>query len=72
MCERLILDGRSYICGDCWQELLAHRATWPPTMTKGDVYNAIEAFMDTRPGSNLQLGTDGIEEEFRRLTGGSR
>lgn len=67
MRDRVILDGTEYICGDCWDELC--EAKWPDTMTAREVRDAIETFMDTRPGTTTVLDREGIEEEFKRLTG---
>lgn len=68
MCDRLILDGSQYICGDCWDELCEAKLTWPDEMTARDVRDAIEKFMDTRTGTHTVLDRDGIDEEFKRLT----
>lgn len=68
MCERVILNGSAYICGDCWDELCEAKEKWPDVMTSRDVREAIETFMDTRVGNYRVLDRDGIEEEFNRLT----
>ena len=69
MCERLILNGSKYICDECWDELREAKITWPDAMTAREVYEAIENFMDTRTGTHKVLDRDGIDEEFKRLTG---
>jgi hypothetical protein len=69
MCERLILNGSAYICGDCWDELLKFRLGWPDVITAREVEEAIKAFMDTRVGSHRVLDREGIDDEFKRLTG---
>lgn len=69
MCERLILNGSSYICEDCWDELLVEKAKWPSAMSAKDVRDSIKEFMDSQPGTGKILDSAGIDEEFRRLTG---
>ena len=69
MCDRLILNGSKYICGDCWDELCEAKLSWPDVMTAREVQEAIIRFMDTGVGSHRVLDREGIEEEFKRLTG---
>jgi len=68
MCRRLILQGKSYICEDCWEELQKAHDSWPNRMTRLEVREAIEQFMDTKPGAVEVLDEAGIEEEFSCLT----
>jgi hypothetical protein len=68
MCERLI-NGSHYICEDCWGELLAAKESWPDRMTARDVLDTIEKFMGSPVGTYRVLDRDGIEEEFKRITG---
>lgn len=65
MCRRTILDGRDYICPDCWKELLVVKETWDKRMTAADVRRAIESFMRSPVGEYLEVDTD---KEFQRLT----
>jgi hypothetical protein len=69
MCDRLILGSSIHICDSCWQELLEFRKTWPDTMTTADVEDRIRKYMNTPVGSHRTLDAEGIEAEFRRLTG---
>ena len=69
MCDRVILNGSKYICGDCWDDLCRAKLSWPDKMTARDVYEAIENFMSTHPWTVRVLDRDGIDEEFRKLTG---
>lgn len=69
MCNRLILDSSAYICGDCYEELLLVKKSWPKEMAALDVGNCIRAFMDTEPRSFIMLDAEGIDKEFERLTG---
>ena len=70
MCNRLILDGSKYVCGDCGEELdsLPQTAEWSERMTASEVRSAIEEFMDTPVGTYKVLERDEILEEFKRLT----
>ena len=69
MCDFLILDGESYICYDCMNELHEFRKTWPNKMKRIEVRHAIEKFMTTSPGTNEDIEGDEIEDEFKRLIG---
>lgn len=69
MCRRLILHRRAYLCDDCYEELLAYKQTWPTTMPACEVRERIEAFLDTEPGTYLNLHAGEIDAEFARLTG---
>ena len=52
MCSRLILDGKFYICDDCYAELCEHKETWPDEMRPREVYDKIWNFMrNTSPGT---------------------
>lgn len=65
MCERLILDRTMYICSDCFEELIAFKATWNNSMTVAEVRYAIEEFMRSKVGSYIAANVDA---EFDRLT----
>lgn len=69
MCSRLILDGRAYLCEDCYQELLKDKESWPPRMTKLEVADRIRAFLKTPPGNQTMLEAKEVDDEFHRLTG---
>jgi hypothetical protein len=69
MCRRLILGNAAYICDDCYEELVQYKATWPSTMTKDKVRQLIIGFMESE-SSPIQVDEEGVDEEFRRLTGG--
>lgn len=66
LCKRIILNGSMYICGDCWEELLVVKKSWPDRMTRTEVKEAIEAFMDSDPLESAELVD--TESEFSRLT----
>lgn len=66
LCERIILNGSMYICGDCWEELLVVKKSWPDRMTRTEVKEAIEAFMDSDPLESVELVD--TDAEFSRLT----
>lgn len=69
MCDRLILNNRRYICGDCWGELLKWKETWELPMTEWEVENKILDFFDTVPKSTIPIEEHhDIEAVFRRLT----
>ena len=69
MCRRVILGNAAYICEDCYDELLEYKKTWPSTMTKNEVRQRIEDFMERTPGASARLRGEAIDEEFARLTG---
>jgi hypothetical protein len=69
MCERLILDRSAYICDDCFDELVEWRKTWPDEMRASEIAQRIRVFMAQPLNEHRVLNKDGIEEEFRRLTG---
>ncbi len=69
MCDKVILEGKAYICRECWQELLQCKATWSSTLTKADIRERIENFMyETPPGTYTVLAGEDLEAEFQRLT----
>lgn len=72
MYERLILDGRMYICSDCYAELLCDKKTWPVTMTALEIRERIENFMRSRPGRYQVLSGEDLDNEFNRLMGSER
>jgi hypothetical protein len=65
MCDRLI-DGHTYLCSDCWSELLRVKETWPKEMMGGEVRKRIDEFLESKPRSYDLVNTD---EEFERLVG---
>ncbi len=69
MCNRLILDGEMYICGECHEELREARRDWPNTMTALALREAILEFMRTEPGHHRVLSGDDLDAEFERLMG---
>lgn len=69
MCRRLILEGSMYICDGCYAELQRARESWPKAMTAVEVWDAIKKFMVTRVGTHTVLDQEGIDQEFKRLTG---
>lgn len=71
MCDKLILNCTRYICYKCYYELLTYKANYMVIgdKTKTGVKNAIIAFMDTPPGTYLELSNDELEEEFNQLIG---
>lgn len=69
MCNRLILDGEMYICGECYTELLEARKAWPWEMTALELREAILEFMRTNPGHHRILSGDDLDAEFERLMG---
>lgn len=74
MCSRLILDGKMYICHNCFDELKEYRKTWPYKMAASKVEDKIKEFMESEVGkykileSHDEIEEDEIEEEFKRLT----
>lgn len=69
MCNRLILDGKMYICGECHEELLESRRDWPNTLTALALQQLIVEFMETAPGTHRVLYGDDLDAEFERLMG---
>ncbi len=69
MCNRLILDGEMYICGECHEELVEARRGWPSTMTALALREAILDFMRTEPGHHRVLYGEDLDAEFERLMG---
>ena len=68
MCDRMILGNESYICDECWKDLLAYKDTWDPDLVTS-VRSMIENFMDTVPGACTKNNTrESVEEAFRHLT----
>jgi hypothetical protein len=69
MCDRLMLRGTTYICNDCYAELLSWKKTWKDVGVK-DVEWLIERFMfETTPGStNIDNSQEAIDAEFDKLT----
>lgn len=71
LCRRLILDGRFYVCEGCWDELLRLKSTWGIGMSKGEMRQSIEAFLETEPGGHLALDTrEALDAAFDELTRG--
>ncbi len=50
MCDRLINDSQ-YICDSCYEELMRKKVDWPTSLTKMQLQNLIQGFMETVPGS---------------------
>jgi hypothetical protein len=71
MCDRLILDSSTYLCDNCWKELLEHKKTWPKDARTSDVYVFLRKFVRSPPGTHLPATPEDIEREFKRLTGQS-
>lgn len=65
MCSKLV-DGQSYICSSCYEELIALKSTWGSDLRVEDVKDEILKFMETpSPGAVCQRPD--IDEEFFRL-----
>ncbi len=67
LCTRLILDGRSYICPECWAELLEYKETWPEDLNEDQVRKRIDTFMETSPGCIPDMPGD-TNAAFKKLT----
>lgn len=71
LCRRLVLDGQFYVCEGCWDELLRLKSTWEPGLTKGEMRQHIEDFLETAPGASSLLDTrEALDEAFEELTRG--
>lgn len=68
MCDRCILNGSKYICNSCYNELVEYKDTWTPPLTKRQIREKIESFMETEPETYRLKDVD-IDEEFKNLTG---
>lgn len=66
MCDRLLFNSH-YICGECWQELLAYKATWK-NLTESQIKLKIMGFFGTEPGTYFSEEIVDIDEVFDRLT----
>jgi len=71
LCHKLIM-GQQYICDGCFDELNEDRKLWPSSMMGVEVRERIETFMQTSPGATKLLDEEGIDAEFKRLTGSAR
>lgn len=75
LCDRTITHSdysSSYICDECWEELMNFKDTLTPPMTERDVREAIDGFMDTEKGKHSKPDHCDIDEVFRCVSSDRR
>lgn len=71
MCNITFMEGRKYICYECYEELLKWRETWDEETPYYEVEGLILRFMQTPPGSTKPSENSPdvrTQQEFERLT----
>jgi len=63
MCK-ILIEGETYICNECLDELRGIRKFWDDNLTHWQVREKINIFMQTTKGDFLEIGTDEALKKF--------